>query len=733
MKILFILESPGKVKTVSKYLNNIPELKKLGTFTVVASMGHVRDLNPKELGIDIENNFTPKYQVSLDKKKVVMDLQKKIREHDMVMLAADPDREGTAIAWHIQQLFKIKNYKRVVFHEITKDALKEAVLHPTVLDKNMVDSQQARRALDRIVGYKLSPLLWKVFKTSGSGLSAGRVQSAVLKIVADKEAEISKFKSQSYWTFDGRFKLNNLKEEAEGKLISTESVIFKETNEDKVKTLLKWFSGVTFKLKEATINNRSSKPDMPFITSSLQQEAYNKHGFGVKHTMKLAQDLYERGKITYMRTDSYNLSKDAITNIHHVIGDMYGTQHIETAPKQKKKANAQEAHECIRPSDVADMNLTNEGGLTKDHVKLYEMIWKRTVAYLMKAAVYEELNVKIGFDNTTRHFLGKFKRVKYSGYLLVYGQKEDAVDFNKMLADIKSSKITCKEIVGHNTWTQAPARFNESSIIKVLDDEGIGRPSTYASIMSKLYEKNYIIKQDVPGTEKEARHFVLDYGAGKMKEQKTKVMLNQEKNKLVISDIGKHINEFLEKNFTYIVDKQFTAKMEAELDKIAEGKQNYTQLMKGFYKEFSSYLNKVEKPKQKVELENTVLNFGSDIVVRVTRYGPVIQIKMKNGEKDKYINLKAYLRMRNIDYKDMTKKDVEFLLSFPYKIASKPDVYIHYGPYGLYLKHNEQNIRLPYKLYSKDNLETVKHIDQSIIHKVVRSHGSKDAKDSKDS
>jgi DNA topoisomerase-1 len=725
MKTLVIVESPAKAKTIAKYLNSIPDLtKKYGKFTVIASMGHIRDLKKKELSVDIENNFKPSYEPIYDKKKLITEIGKKIKEHDVIMLASDADREGESIAWHIKEQFKLKTFKRITFHEITKNALEQAVKNAGSIDMNMVDAQQARRILDRLVGFKLSPILWKHYKANVGGLSAGRVQSAVLKIIVEKENDIQAFQSDKYWSFEGTFShdIN------EAKLYKNDT-IYKEPNLQTVKNVIGKI-GKEFSVVSCQSKTKRVKPDAPFVTSTLQQEAYNKMGCSVKRTMKLAQDLYENGYITYMRTDSYNISQDARSKIQSVIHDRYGSEYIEsdTSRPTKKGAHAQEAHECIRPTDLQKELVDTSKDITNDHVKLYNMIWKRTIATLMKPAVYEELDVVLQdsyLKKQKMHFLGKFKRLEFEGYLIVYGEKRDTTELKKKIDQLKNATIICKEILARNTWTSPPTRYNESSLIKVLDTEGIGRPATYAAIMTKLYEKQYVDKLDVAGDKKTVLHLIWNPDKKQLKEKKDEVLIGQEKNRLVPSDIGKEINEFLSKHFEYIVDRAFTAGMENELDKIAEGDIKYTNAMKTFYKEFYGHLSKFDNVKiksgDKTELKNASIqinNKGITYTVRISRYGPVVQYDGPDG-KPIYKDLKNYLKLKGIDFKDVKKDDIEFILKLPYNYGN--GYVLKSGPYGFYVQKDEKiNLRLPYKLIDKNNPNKLFEISKSTLDGIAK-------------
>lgn len=731
MTVLVIVESPAKAKTITKYLNSSKELTDLyGKFTVVASFGHIRDLKKKELSVNIEQDFEPCYEVIYEKAKLVKELSKKIKENDQVFLASDADLEGSAIAWHIKEQFKLKKYKRIVFNEITKNALVNAVKNAGDIDMNMVYSQQARRVLDRIVGFKLSPLLWKHYKTPGGGLSAGRVQSAVLKLVVDKEQDAQDFKSSPYWSFEGTFS----KDIVEAKLYNAEDVIHKEADEVKAKTLLKCM-GETFTVLQCSSKTKRVKPDLPFITSTLQQEAFNKLGSSVKRTMKLAQDLYEAGYISYHRTDSYNISIDAIEAIRGVVEQKYGQQYYDpNASSGKKGAHAQEAHECIRPTKPELLTIDISTTITKEHVKMYELIWKRTIASRMKPAVYEELEVVLVNDELNKkkwYFLGKFKKLEFQGYMIVYGAKSDTTDLKAKIKEIESSKITCKQVFCRNTWTSPPSRYNESSLIKVLDSEGIGRPSTYAAILTKLFEKHYVDKQDIPGDVKQSLHFIWTPSKATLKEKKEETTIGQEKGRIVPTEIGKTINEFLVHNFDYIVDKKFTAIMEEELDLVAAGKKKYEAAMQSFWKDFETHLSKFKdvkiKGEDKMELQNENYTFGIDgieYVVRVTRYGPVVQHKNKEG-KIIYKDLKNYLKIKGIALKDVDKEDIKFALRIPFKYEN--GVELCSGPYGYYMKKDGKNLKLPKQYVSKKNLPKIFNLTKSDFDQIVEFNGERKA------
>ena len=708
MKNLVIVESSTKAKTIAKYLNSNKNLKHLGSFTVVASFGHVRDLKKKELGIDVDKSFAPTYVVTEDKASVVSDLKKKAADVDVVWLASDFDREGEGIAMHLKEVLKLKKYHRITFTEITSKALEEAVLNPRKIDKDLVDAQETRRILDRLVGFKLSPVLWKKYKTeNASGLSAGRVQSAVMHIIMQRENEVKNFKTGAYWYFMGNFalKMKSEKHDLEEVRLYKDDSMYKEINKQVVQGVLKKVKG-EFSIIDIKAKQTKKNADLPFITSSLQQESYNKFGFPLKRTMQLAQELYEKGHITYMRTDSYNIAEDFKVAAEKYITSQYGANYYSGGSSKKKvQKNAQEAHEAIRPTHVD--TLGDAINLTPDHKKLYDMIWKRTVAYFMVPCVHDELEIKIADasfpKNGTMYFLSTFSKVKFNGFMVVYGVKNETYDFKKYIDGIKEGKydLKNKNIIAKNTWQSPPARYNESSIIKVLEAESIGRPSTYSSIMSKLFEKKYIIKTDIAGIEKETTNYILEKSS--LKEEKGTVIIGSERTRIVPTEIGEEIDKFLGEGFEYITDKSFTASMEADLDKIAEGEKNKLDVLNSFWGVFKKDLNKYDNlkgTKTLLKTESLVHNIdGKDYTVRLAKYGPVIEFDNEKGadKKKTFITLKPYLKYFRKELNDVTEEDIKYIMSFPKKLFAidGSDFVVVYGPYGFYGKYKGQNIRIP--------------------------------------
>lgn len=712
-KNLVIVESPAKAVTIAKYLNSSAALKKMGVFEVVSSMGHIRDIEKKGLGIDIEAGFVPTYVVTEEKKDRVKELKKKAASSDLVWIASDYDREGEGIAAHLREVLGLKRYKRITFTEITQKALEAAVLNPRQLDMDLVDSQETRRVLDRLVGFKLSPVLWKVYKTESiTGLSAGRVQSAVMHIVLEREKEIKGFDTRCYWYFLGCFvmKAAGATHEMEDVRMYKEGEgVHKEEDGKAALGVLKKIKG-EWKISDVKSREARKNADLPYITSTLQQDAYNKMGFQLKYAMSLAQGLYEKGYITYMRTDSYNISEDFKAAAQAYVVEEWGAQYWSGGSAKKKAAakGAQEAHEAIRPTKV-DLRAEGITGLGDDHRKLYDMIWKRTVAYFMAPCVMDELDIKIvdpGIHGAGYFFQATFSKVKFNGFMAVYGVESEVYDFKKYIDGIRGTDgigkydLRCKRVTAKNTWQSPPARYNESSIIKALEAEGIGRPSTYAGIMQKLYDKRYLVKSDVQGVDKPTLSWVYE-GPGKVKEERGSVPVGAERTRLVPSEIGERVDGFLEQNFPYIIDRRFTASMENDLDHIAEGTKKRLDVLGAFWKVFGKDVGKFDGYKgEKVmlKIESNIFRINNkDYKVRMAKYGPVIEYDGEAGKKA-YVNLTPFLKMHKKEMGDVTEEDIVLLTGLPRSIGrvdGKPFELV-YGKYGFYGRH-DGNIKIPMK------------------------------------
>jgi DNA topoisomerase-1 len=739
VKNLVIVESPAKAKTIAKYLNGNKNLRNLGKFVVMSSKGHIRDLKLRELSIDVNDDFKTDYEVLKDKVQLVKELKEKASQVTNVYLAADFDREGEAISQHLKVALGLKSYHRITFTEITSKALENAILNPRKIDDNLVDAQETRRVLDRLVGFKISPLLWKKYNANKIHLSAGRVQSAVLHLIKEKEQEVKAFVTHPYWYFHGDFDLTIGKEAhqlTDVKLYDGERVYKIDDDVNKAKEYLLQIKN-KFTITDIKKRQLKQNADLPFITSTLQQEAYSKHGFPIKRTMAIAQDLYEKGFITYMRTDSYNISEDFKQQAEQFIVEKYGGDYYEGTNQRKPKQskNAQEAHEAIRPTNVALVKL-EEQGLNIDHKKMYDLIWKRTVAYFMKAVIYEELEINIRDEGLpkTAYFLASFKKVKFNGFMVIYGVQSEEYDFTKYMDTLKQKdyKLVCNGIESHNTFTSPPARYNEASIIKTLEAESIGRPSTFTTILTKLFEKHYVLKSDIRGVDKNAVHLLYKpIPSPKITEKKEVVTVGHERSKLVPSDIGLTIDDFMETNFHYIIDKGFTSSMEEDLDKIANGEITRGKVLSNFWKTFGEDVKKIEDVKkgEKIKVQNQQISFnigGKEYIIRLTKYGPAIQYN--NGTQDKYIDIKNYLKYLGKSYVNTTEDDVKFLLSLPKKYykLDNVDLILTSGPYGLYFKYNDENVKIPIKLIKKmldpELSQTITPVELSAV---VQAHKNK--------
>ena len=671
MRNLVIVESPAKAKTIKKYLGD--------DFEVTSSQGHIRDLPTKEIGIDIDNNFTPKYIINPDKKRIVNDLKRMSSSAKVVYLASDDDREGEAISWHLKTALELTDdkIKRIVFHEITEKAIKNAVANPRKIDMDLVNSQQARRLLDRLVGYKLSPVLWKKIK---SGLSAGRVQSVAVKMIVEREREIRNFKSEKSFKVVASFKT------VDDKTFCAE--LKKNTkNEEETKALFLELSNKNFEISKVEKKKVVKSPVAPFTTSTLQQEASTKLGFSVTQTMLLAQHLYEAGKISYMRTDSVVLSEDAIKQAQKVIKQTYGEEYCQQRQFTTKSKNAQEAHEAIRPTHFEDIEVSAD----EKEQKLYTLIRTRALASQMADAIINKTTLTITTDSTTI-FIAKGEVVEFDGFLKLYQTKKDEdEDDNIKLPKVKEGDIlTLIKLIGKEKHSQGPSRFSEASLVKELEEKGIGRPSTYAPTIATIQNRGYIIKDSREGEKVEFKVITLE--KNKITEGIEKKTEGSEKNKLYPTDIALITNDFLVTNFAEITNYDFTAKVEKELDDIAEGKNNWIKMLQNFYDKFISEVNKCSNS-ERVEFTSRLLGVdpktGKNIYVRIAKFGPVIQIGDKNeNEKPHFINL---LKGQNVE--SITLNDVLKLMSFPKIIGEykNKEVIVNIGPYGAYIKCGDIN------------------------------------------
>ena len=591
---LIIVESPTKTKSIAKFLGN--------EYKLLSSYGHIRDLPQKELGVDIENNFEPKYVISTKTRKAVKELREAAKKADLIILATDEDREGEAIAWHILEALKIdddKNYQRIVFHEITKSAIEKALLNPRKIDMDLVDAQQARRILDRLVGYKLSPFLWKkVVK----GLSAGRVQSVAVRLIIDKEREIKDFKPEEYWSIESELKKENKEDKFVAHLIKKDNKKIDKLgikNKEEADKILKELEGAQYKVSNIQKKETKKYPAPPFKTSSLQQEASRKMGFTAKQTMRLAQQLYEglkignkgqTGLITYHRTDSLNLSEESLKDAHEFIEKEFGSKYASPSPRiyKTKAKGAQEAHEAIRPTKSEHHPDEIKKYLDDKQYKLYKLIWQRFIASQMNPAILDNVSVDIQAKNYL--FRTNGSTIKFDGFLKIYPTKFKE---NNLPELNKEEILNLIKLISEQHFTQPPARYNEASLIKILEEYGIGRPSTYASIISAIQDRGYVQKDD--------------------------------QKRFTPAEIGFIVTDILKEHFPNIVDIKFTAHMEENLDKIAEGKQKWQKILKDFYDPFEENLKKkyekVEKKKLEEPTDKICPKCGSNLVIKLGRFG----------------------------------------------------------------------------------------------------------------
>jgi DNA topoisomerase I len=680
-KNLVIVESPAKAKTIEGFLGK--------DFIVKSSYGHVRDLPKKGAAIDIEKNFEPTYEVSPDKKEVIAELRKLTKKADTIWLATDEDREGEAISWHLFETLKLnnKNTKRIVFHEITKRAILEAIENPRSIDKNLVDAQQARRILDRLVGFELSPVLWKKVKPS---LSAGRVQSVAVRLIVEREREIDGFKSQSAFKvvalFDIKKKGNTytLKAELPGKINKAEEA------ED----FLNKCRGAGFKIINLEKKPSKRSPAAPFTTSTLQQEASRKLGFSVARTMTVAQKLYESGKITYMRTDSVNLSRTAMGEAKAEIEKSFGKKYAYSRQYTTKTKGAQEAHEAIRPTY---MNKSSISGDSSEQ-RLYELIWKRTIASQMADAQIEKTIATIAITGLKERLIAQGEVIKFDGFLKVYLESTDEESEEStegMLPPIEVGEaLDLKSLTATEKFTHHPPRYTEASLVKKLEELGIGRPSTYAPTISTVQKRGYVVKEEREGKERKYRQMILKNGT--VSNEVKKEMTGAEKGKLFPTDIGIVVNDFLVENFKNILDYNFTAQVEKEFDEIAQGDKVWNEMIRSFYTPFHENVEHTEKVSERAKGERELgidARSGKPIIAKIGRYGPLIQIgTVDDEEKPLFARLRPTQRIETI-----TLEEAMELFKLPRTVGSYEDeeVKANVGRFGPYILHKKAFYSIP--------------------------------------
>ena len=676
-KNLVIVESPAKAKTIEKYLG--------ADFKVVSSHGHISDLPDKELGVDVEKNFMPKYTVSSDKKKLVSELKTLAKKSNTVWLASDEDREGEAIAWHLSNVLELQkeNTKRIVFNEITKTAIQHAIEHPRQIDQNVVDAQQARRVLDRLVGYELSPILWR--KVQG-GLSAGRVQSVTLRLVVEREREIENFVPKETFKVQANFTT------AEGSAFSTElSKTF--SSEQEALDFLNLNIEAQFHIDSIEKKPATKAPAAPFTTSTLQQEASRKLGFSVSRTMQNAQRLYEAGLITYMRTDSVNLSKQALGQAASVIESNYGKQYVRTHQYVTKKKGAQEAHEAIRPTDLTRM----EANVEYDQKRLYDLIWKRTLASQMSLAKLERTVAKIVTDKHSHAFVARGEVVVFDGFLKLYleGVDDPSDEDQSLLPAMKKGEVAhAKQIIATQRFSRPPYRYSEASLVKKLEELGIGRPSTYAPTISTVLNRKYVAKGTHEGDQRTYKQLLLK--DNKLTTENKSEKTGSQKGKLVPTDIGFLVNDFLINNFKDIVDYGFTASIEQDFDRVATGNSEWESIMKQFYSNFHPVVEDVKKNATREtgqRILGTDPKTGRQLSVRLGKFGPMAQIgTVDDEEKPLFASIPDTLSLGKITFEEALD-----LFKLPATIGEYEGlpVQANNGRYGPYVLHNKVFVSLP--------------------------------------
>lgn len=676
-KNLVIVESPAKAKTIEKFLGK--------DFKVASSYGHIADLPSKELGVDVDGDFSPKYQVSKDKKTIVKSLKDLAKKADMVWLASDEDREGEAIAWHLSESLNLDKTKtkRIVFHEITKSAIEKAVQNPRSIDYDLVDAQQARRVLDRIVGYELSPVLWRKVK---GGLSAGRVQSVSVRLIVEREREIKNFTPKATFRVDAVFKTQK------GQAFKAKLPKIFDTNENAL-IFLEKNTNATYKLSSLDKKPAKKSPAPPFTTSTLQQEASRKLYFSVSKTMNMAQRLYEAGLITYMRTDSVNLSDEARKSASKEINSAFGENYSSPRNFKGKSKGAQEAHEAIRPTNFA----LHSVDVDRDQARLYELIWKRAIASQMSDAKLERTNIKISCNQHDDLFSANGEVITFDGFLKVYieGTDEEGVEKDGRLPamqlneDLKNQIITATE-----RFSRPPYRYTEASLVKKLEELGIGRPSTYAPTISTIQNRNYVEKGTIDGEER--KYTVISLKDNQLKESDNFEKFGSDKGKLVPTDIGMIVTDFLVNHFEEILDYNFTAKVEADFDQIANGKADWSKMMKRFY---NSFHPQVEEVRQNASRESGERILGTDpksgrqVSVRLGKFGPMAQIGTPDEEeKQIFASVPPNLQLSSITFEQALDL---FKLPKDLGVYDGEDVLVNNGRFGPYVRHGKKFISLP--------------------------------------
>lgn len=675
MKNLVIVESPAKAKTIEKFLGK--------DFKVMSSYGHIRDLRKRGMSVEIDSGFSPLYEIPAEKKELVRQLKSAAKDADIVWLASDEDREGEAIAWHLAEVLELKpeNTKRIVFHEITKPAILHAIENPRGIDLDRVNAQQARRILDRIVGFELSPILWKKIKPA---LSAGRVQSVAVRLICEREKEIEAFTPEPFFRVNAIFnsdKGDSFKAELKRRL----------ADEKEAGIFLKECADTRFSVTDLSVRPVKRSPAPPFTTSTLQQEAGKRLGFSVNRTMSIAQKLYEDGRITYMRTDSTNLSELALKDIAAAISGDYGPEYLKTRHYHTHSKGAQEAHEAIRPTYVANRTIPG----TEQEKRLYDLIWKRAVASQMSDAELEKTNIEIAVEGSPEGFRAEGEVVTFEGFMKAYSIDSDSPGFSRLPKLAKGERLEAREITATERFTQAPPRYTEASLVKKMEDLGIGRPSTYAPTISTIQSRDYIKYGEKEGS---PRNFtLLTLRDGNISSETLSENTGSEKGKLVPTDVGMVVNDFLTEYFPDILDYNFTARVEEKFDEIAEGKLGWRAEMSDFYTKFHPGIEEVNSMRLEHKVGERLLGTdpasGKPVSVKIGRFGPIVQIgEATDEEKPQFASL-----LEGQSIQDITLEEALKLFELPRKVGmlDGKEITAAIGRFGPYIRHDKLFVSIP--------------------------------------
>ncbi len=687
-KNLVIVESPAKAKTIEKFLGK--------DYKVMSSYGHIRDLKTKEFSIDIDNNYTPQYVIPADKKKLVNELKAEAKVAKQVWLASDEDREGEAISWHLYEVLGLKpdNTKRIVFHEITKNAILHAIETPRDINIDLVNAQQARRVLDRIVGFQLSPVLWRKVKPA---LSAGRVQSVAVRLIVEREREINDFVSEAAYRVIANFIL------PDGTTLLKAELNRRLKDKKEVETFLNSCKEASFTIDDITTKPVKKSPAPPFTTSTLQQEAARKLGYSVSQTMMIAQRLYESGLITYMRTDSVNLSDLALSTAKEAIWDTYGERYYKFRQYHTKSKGAQEAHEAIRPTYISNV----EAGATAQEKKLYELIRKRTIACQMADAELERTTISVSISGVTEHFVAVGEVVRFDGFLQVYKESSDdeaeKEQENGLLPPVNlHEELSLKDIVATERFTQRPPRYTEASLVRRLEELGIGRPSTYAPTIQTIQNREYVVKGDKEGVERS--YSVISLSKGKMKEVEKTEVVGADRNKLMPTDVGTVVNDFLMEYFPEVMDYNFTASVEKEFDLVAEGELDWTKAIDKFYQMFHPIVEAASAVKTEHKVGERKLGVdpktGNPVFVKIGRYGPIVQIGVAHTEDKEAPKPQFASLMKGQSIDTITLEEALKLFDLPRTIGEYEGkvMVAAVGRFGPFVRHDGKFISIPKEL-----------------------------------